>query len=36
MCKRTDICTYLSVNALQADAQSDVFPFSIVFDHFLY
>ena len=36
MCKRTDIGTYLNVNALPDNAQSSVFLFSIAVDHFLY
>ena len=35
MCKRTNVDTYLRVNALQADAQSFVFPITIAVGHFL-
>ncbi len=37
MCKRTHVGTYLTVNALQDNAQAFVFPFpTIVVGHFLY
>ena len=35
MCKRSTIGTYLRVNALQDNAQSLVFPFTVVVGHFL-
>ena len=35
MCKRAYVDTYLRVNALQADAQSFFFPFTITVGHFL-
>ena len=35
MCKRSTVGTYLRVNALQDDAQSFVFPYTIAVGHFL-
>ena len=35
MCKRSIVHTYLKVNALQDNAQSFFFPFTIAVDHFL-
>ena len=35
MCKRSKVHTYLKVNALQANAQSFFFPFTIAVGHFL-
>ena len=35
MCKRAYVGTYLNMNALQDNAQSFVFPITIVVGHFL-
>ena len=35
MCKRTHVGTYLTVSALQDNAQSFVFPITIVVGHYL-
>ena len=34
MCKRSTIGTYMNMNALQDNAQSSSFPFTIVVGHF--
>ena len=35
MCKRSNIATYVKVNALQANAQPFFFPVTITVGHFL-